>query len=75
MYVRTNGEESLELGVNFLEVVDSFVEADLPVLGLVVAFEGRELPLLHPAEGEDDVGTEVSWDVLGKELSNLRSVL
>lgn len=71
----TDSKQGFQFGVGLLQVLDAVVEADLAVLGLVVALEGRELTLLEPAEREDDVGAEVGLDVFWHELADLRAVL
>ena len=71
----TNGEEDLEFGVLFFHGYDPFVKSFLPVLAVIVAFEGGQFALLQPAEGEDDVSAQMRIQIFRQELTQLLPVL
>lgn len=71
----TESQQSLELGVSLLQVLDAVVQAHLAVLALVVRLERRQSALFQPPEREYHVRAQLRVDVLGQVLAGLGPVL
>jgi hypothetical protein len=75
LFPKTPTDNHLQIRILLLKSNDSCVETNFSILCFIVTLERAQFSFLQPTESEDQVSTEISWNIFWQEFSDFNTVL